>query len=436
VGCAADGDAMTWRPTTGHLLVAVWLALAAAQTARVVATGSLASGDGIYHFAHLHSIVVDRDLDPINEIRYFSEQARSPWTGRPKIGNRSTRNPATGKVINKYPIGLALLTLPAYVVVYAGSLVLTAAGVPADVSGYGWTYQYASGLLIAAYAVFGLWCCQRVATTVDVTAEDGWWATLLVAGATPWLFYTTLEPLFSHALSATCAALLVWRWLRARVVDGLSQWFVTGLVAGVAVAIRYQDAVLLAIPALDLVSTRMRMPRAMAARGLVLGGGALLGALPQLAANYHLFGNPFMTGYFGEGFPHWRSPWLLYTLMSADVGLMRWAPIVALAIAGLVIGAWRGWPHARIGLVAVGLQVYTVSSWFFVAQGHTFGNRMLVNCTVFFAVGLAALLTATTRHSQLRLTIQAVGGLLVGVNVLMMWLWSRGAIGPLANAIN
>ena len=81
--------------------------------------------------------------------------------------------------------------------------------------------------------------------------------------------------------------------------------------------------------------------------------------------------------------------------MSADVGLVRWAPIVALAIAGLLIGAWRGWPHARIGLVVVGLQLYIVSSWFFVSQGHTFGNRMLVNCTVFFAVGLAALLTAT-----------------------------------------
>ena len=81
---------------------------------------------------------------------------------------------------------------------------------------------------------------------------------------------------------------------------------------------------------------------------------------------------------------------------------MRWAPIVAPAIAGLVIGARRGWPHARIGLVVVGVQVYMVSSWFFVSQGHTFGNRMLVNCTVFFAVGLAALLTATADSARLR----------------------------------
>ena len=326
---------------------------------------------------------------------------------------------------------MALLTLPAYVAVYVGSHALAAAGVPADVSGYGWTYQYASGLLIAAYAVLGLWCCQRVATTAGVTATDGWWATLLVAGATPWLFYATVEPFYSHALSATCAALVVWRWLRARADDGLSQWFVTGLVAGVAAAVRYQDAVLLIIPGLDLVATRFRSPRAVMARGLAVGAGALTGALPQLAVNYYLFGNPFTTGYFGEGFAHWRSPSLLYTLLSADVGLVRWAPIVAPAIAGLVIGARRGWPRARIGLIVVGVQIYMVGSWFFQSQGHTFGNRMLVNCTVFFAVGLAALLAATARLPQLRWTIHAVGVLLVGVNVLLMWLWSRGAIGPL-----
>ena len=104
------------------------------------------SGDGVYHFAHLHSIVVDRDLDPVNEIRYFQREARSPYTGRPKIGNRPPRNPATGEVVNKYPIGLALLALPAYVAVYVVSHgLLSAAGVPADVSGYGWTLSVRVG---------------------------------------------------------------------------------------------------------------------------------------------------------------------------------------------------------------------------------------------------------------------------------------------------
>ena len=55
-------------------------------------------------------------------------------------------------------------------------------------------------------------------------------------GATPWLFYATLEPLFSHALSATATAVLVWQWLRARTGDRTMPWFVTGLAVGIGVA--------------------------------------------------------------------------------------------------------------------------------------------------------------------------------------------------------
>ena len=54
----------------------VWLVLATGQTARVVATGSLMSGDGVYHFAHLHSIVVDRDLDPVNDSLFLRDRTK------------------------------------------------------------------------------------------------------------------------------------------------------------------------------------------------------------------------------------------------------------------------------------------------------------------------------------------------------------------------
>ena len=63
---------------TPRALVALWLLLVAAQATRVAATGSLMSGDAVYHFAHLHSLVIDRDLDPVNEVRYFRDEARSP----------------------------------------------------------------------------------------------------------------------------------------------------------------------------------------------------------------------------------------------------------------------------------------------------------------------------------------------------------------------
>jgi hypothetical protein len=434
------GDAprgtMNRRPSTATLLIAVWSVLAAGQTVRLAYTGSVMSGDAVYHFAHLHSLVVDRDLNPVNEIHYFQQQARSPYTGRPKIGPDPTRNPSTGEVVNKYPIGLALAVLPAYLVIYALANVLAAMGLPADVSGYGWTYQYACALLIAAYATFGLWCCQQVSAGRDDSQGDAWWATVLVAGATPWLFYATLEPLFAHTLSATLAAALVWQWLLARERDVWAGWFVTGLVAGIGTLVRYQDALLIVLPVLDLVMLACGGRRGVTVCALALGAGMVAGVSPQLAVNYKVFGDPFTTGYFGEGFAYWRSPWLLVALTSAEVGLLRWSPIAIPSLVGLIIGARRGWPQARLGLVVVGAQIYAVGSWYFFTQGHTFGNRMLVSCTVFFAIGFSALLSALGDRPNVRRTILVAAVALVAVNVVLMGLWSGGVIGPLANVVD
>jgi hypothetical protein len=429
VGGSEGASAVTrWRPIA--VLAAIWLTLAIGQAARLAVTGSLMSGDGVYHFAHLHSIVVDRDLDAVNEIRHFQRVARSSYTGRPKIGDYPTRHPRSGEPINKYPIGVALFALPAYSLFHAGASALDAIGIGVDASGYGAGYQWAAGLLLAAWSTLGVWCCFKVATFVEVGNEDGWWATLLAASATPWLFYATLEPFFAHALSASAAAATLWLWLRARTDDGLAHWFMAGLAAGVAGTIRYQDLSLVMVPAGDLLWRAFRA-RGAPLRLAALASGCALGFAPQLAVNAIVFGNPLVTGYAREGFLYWQSPWLLYSLVATDVGFFRWAPIAIPAMAGLVIGARWNWPHARGGLVLLGAQVYLVSSWYFYSQGHSFGNRMLVNCTPVIAVGLAALLTSLAQRPRLRLLALGTGIGLVAVNLLLMGLWAAGRIGPL-----
>jgi hypothetical protein len=420
-----------WRPVP--LLAATWLTLTAAQTARLVVTGSLMSGDGVYHFAHLHSIVVDRDLDAGNEIRHFQQVARSRYTGRPKIGDYPTRHPVTREPINKYPVGLALFALPAYAVVYGAASMLTSLGVAADTSGYGAAYQWSAGVLLAGWYVIGLWCAYKVAAFTGVREQSGWWATALAAAATPWLFYATLEPFFAHALSASVAAAMLWLWLCAREQDGSARWWLTGVAAGVAGLIRYQDLSLLVVPAGDLLLGTAGAPRRLRHMAGLISGCAL-GFLPQLAVNAAVFGNPFTTGYANEGFLYWQSPWIGYSLFAADVGLLRWSPIVLLATLGLAIASRRGWPHARWGLALLALQLYLVSSWYFYSQGHSFGNRMLVNCTPVIAIGLAGLLTSLDPRPRARAAVLAIGIGLVAVNLLWMALWATGRIGPLSGA--
>jgi hypothetical protein len=210
-------------------------------------------------------------------------------------------------------------------------------------------------------------------------------------------------------------------------------WLLTGLAVGVAGLIRYQDLSLLLVPAGDLVSTTLREPRRI--RHLAaLGVGCAIGFAPQLAVNAIVFGSPLVTGYAREGFLYWQSPWLLYSLFAADVGLFRWAPITALGVAGLVIGSHWRWPHAQWGLALLAVQIYLVSSWYFYSQGHAFGNRMLVNCTPVIAIGLAALLTSLAHRPRLRQAALVAGLGLVAVNLMLMALWAAGRIGPLSGS--
>ena len=140
-------------------------------------------GDAVYHFCHLHTLVVDRDLDPTNEIAHY-QQARSSYTGLAKIGNAPPLDPVTGRAIDKYPIGSALLLLPAYAGVYVSSLALSAVAIPADITGYGWTYQLAAGWLTAVYAALGLLAMIRVCQSGDIVQDVAVAAAATVALAT------------------------------------------------------------------------------------------------------------------------------------------------------------------------------------------------------------------------------------------------------------
>jgi hypothetical protein len=162
--------------------------------------------------------------------------------------------------------------------------------------------------------------------------------------------------------------------------------------------------------------------------------GAVLGASPQLVLNAALFGSPFHTGYAAEGFTHLTSPSLLFTLFSSKVGLLRWAPIVTLSLIGLAVSARRGWIVARLGLLAIAIQWYLVSSWYFVSQGHTFGNRMLTNCTVLFAAGLAKVFQETRGTRGAHGALLVVCALAVSINLALIGLWALGRIGPLATS--
>ena len=119
----------------------------------------------------------------------------------------------------------------------------------------------------------------------------------------------------------------------------------------------------------------------------------------------------------------WSSPHALGVVFSPEYGLLAWTPVVAVAIAGLVLLATNraARPDAqRVGALLVLMclaQIYTsgiVESW---TVSGSFGQRRFVALTPILTIGLATLLALATQVWARRAVVALV--------VLCVW-WNVG----------
>nr|MDQ3283171.1 hypothetical protein [Acidobacteriota bacterium] len=178
-----------------------------------------------------------------------------------------------------------------------------------------------------------------------------------------------------------------------------------GLALGFACATRPQNIVIGLVP-LILAPRCLR-------RAHVIGIGAILAALPQLIVSETLWRAPLAFVNIG-GRAH---PWQMFatfrpfeTMFSWYHGLATWTPLLVLATIGLVLLLRDDRRLAAAGLATFGAQWLLLSvleRWFW--GGASFGQRRFDSCTVFFIVGLAALLARLPRWLGALVTIAACG---------------------------
>jgi hypothetical protein len=201
------------------------------------------------------------------------------------------------------------------------------------------------------------------------------------------IFFTGLEPGYSHAYDAMCVALYLCLLLRLR--DHGVRWRTVlgaGTLLGLAVLQRSSNLIffLVAVGALYErgATTFRRVAPPLVAIGAV---AATTGLGPLLLANKYVFGRytPFTHG------PHFlhlahAHPWLL--VFDLRGGVFAWAPTLWLAVPGFVLLArrrelrWLVVPFAACGLFEL---------WISSAALDWQGARRLTNLTPLAALGLA-----------------------------------------------
>jgi hypothetical protein len=361
-----------------------------------------AGGDGREYFVQLRSLVIDRDLDLANEGREFG-----------------------ARYAHGFPFGSAILWLPFYLAahVWIGLLNLAGAGLRHD--GYAYPYQMAVGLGTLAYGFTGLVLAYRIAR--DYYPR---WLSLLstiaVAAGSFIAWYLVVEPSYTHGNSLVAVTAFLFLWHRTRARRPTATWALLGLVGGIMLMVRWQNAVFLLPLAVDVCAGLWRAVResdrvriVQVARGAAAAGaGLLIGFLPQMVFWKVVNGGWLALPHFQSGQQWWDDSRMADILFLSHHGLFAWHPVLYLAVLGTPFLIRRDW---RIGalLAAIFLaQVYingAVATWW---GGSSFGGRRFDGCALFFVLGLAALVECAMRRPAVAAAVVLAPFLVVNASLM------------------
>jgi hypothetical protein len=380
-------------------------------------SGRIINGDAIQYFAYLQSAVADRDLDFSNDYRQLyrtSDPEANVWL--------RSRTPA-GRLPNMMSVGPAVLWSPFYI---ATRFVLGA-----DVSGgRAQAVVYASvGVAGVFYAAIGAWlaflACARL-----FPQSAAFWATMVVWLGGPALYYSSVSPTYSHATSLFAVSLFTYVWLRTRGRCGFGRALLLGALAGLVALVRWQDVLVLSLPVVEaFVGVRRRQERVWTAVAwlALMGLSAALVFVPQLLAWQTLYGRPFLMPQ-GAGFMRWTSPAIVSVLFSLKRGLFSWTPALLPAVAGLPLLIRRDRVTGWAVVVVLAASVYVnaaVRDWW---AGEAFGARRFIGDSVFFALGLSAVM-ALPQCARRPGMVRWVSAAAIAYNVLFLFqyqLFMRG----------
>jgi hypothetical protein len=371
-------------------------------------------GDGNQYYILLRSPLVDLDFDFDDD---FAGLGAAPVMS------------VQGESTSRMPIGTAIAWTPPFVAAHAGAWVTSAAGAPWRADGFGPIYQgtVTSATYVYVFAALvGLeaFLRRRHGRAIALLAVLG---TLL---ATPLLYYATANPSMSHGVQAAAGTLFVLLWLWAREGDDRRRWLLAGLAGGLVCVVRPQDAVLLAMPLLDL----LRRGRAARRTGpAFLLGPVVLGVL-QLAVWLHLYGFAFADVISGQSYVGETASHPIDLMLSARHGLFTWTPLYLASVLGWIRWARRDAWTAALFATAFGLAVWingSMQDWW---GSESFGQRRMLGLTPLFALGCAEAL-AFLRRRPLLLPALCLAGLVLW-NLQLAYIFNSELLATRTQAIS
>jgi hypothetical protein len=373
-------------------------------------------GDGHYTYLWARSLAFDGDLDLTNDYALCGDPWRMLTPKEPGLRPQNT-----------WPVGPALLWSPALLAARA----LGVGGPPHGCFG-------ARAEVAMAVTCLAGWLTVVLAFVVArrrVGEGPALLAALAVGLATALPYYTAILPSYSHAPSAFAVALFLERWDATRGAVTWRRWLLLGVLLGVVVLMRPQDAVVVLAPLgewLALAATAVRLRRAgdalrLVGRGVLFVSVAALVFSPQMVAWKRSYG-AWLAVPQGPFYMRWEHPFVDGFLFGSSNGLLSWTPVLYLAFVGLALGtakrATRGLALPLALMVAASVYVNAAVWDYWGAVG--FAGRRITDMSLPFALGIALTLERLFAWAERR--PRAFAGLATAAAFALAAAWNGAAM--------
>lgn len=363
--------------------------------------------DGNGYYAWVRSLVIDGDIDFKNDFEqlYFPDPPPPDW---------SQRTPK-GLVPNKYPIGLAILETPGFLLGHA-----IAHLTPFAEDGISLPYQLSVTISLVFLILASFYLLYRALRNYQISSQTALLFCVMPLIGTNLLHYLAKEPAMAHGAGVAVINILIFMASRPTSLykSKFLSGFVPGLLIGLTVIIRLSNLVFLPfyfwLFRADLRDRRKGLP-------LCLGMGIML-VLQQLSL-VGLWGQPVANSYQGQGFTGGIQG-IFAIVLGTHYGLFLYHPWYLILVGLNMAGLWLYTRQQRLwhGVILGCFTCLWVLNGLWGFSGDAFGSRAFIESLPLLSLGAAM----TVEHLSdrvfrwVQLPVVILAGLLIVANI---YLW-------------
>lgn len=381
------------------------------------------------YYVYLPAAIIYHDLGKLE----FYEQVNREYKTADRDWYGIYQDSLTGRRWTKYPVGVAIMELPFFLIAHGLSQVFPEENV---IYGYGKIFQYGVACACLFWFLAGLFCLRRFLLRYFDDAVVAL-TLFLVIYATNLFNYGLLEGGLSHGISFALFSfllLLTDNWYRSgRRIALLGLAMILGLI----IITRPTNVVAALIPLLWGVWSRESWVNRKAffeqrIFAIVFAFSLCVAVVfIQLSYWHYITGNWILYSYKGEKFDL-TNPHILEGLFHYDKGWFIYTPLALCFVAGLIFVYWYYRTQFLPLTLFLIVNIYVVYSWDFWRYGGGFGARPLTESYAFLAFSLAAFLEHSFRWKRRwRIALLCFFILTTSLNLFQTYQFRYGILPPI-----